>query len=333
MMIHTFRLQDAALISQLQGNGTHLDLRRALLWPHNSVSAAMSAYWPFSRRSVHTLVLSEKTNGTQSAGFLQYRERRDFPEADILFCAPALQQADDEQRRRIWHELITQMIVRVGEHGCQRVYARVLDGAPELDLFWRLGFSAYARVRAYRRVDPPNYATSLLEQYWRPQRSKDMWNVGQLYLAVTPKLVQQAENLPQNDCFLPYRDGFGGDLDRRYVWSVKDEVGASLRLIRGHESAWLKFIVHPSYLDRADELLQDAMRLVPPAAEKLYVSMREYHSELEGAIMRAGFSWLATEMLMVKHTTALIKKPVLKQLAVMEGVEARPTATSTRMTK
>ena len=52
---------------------------------------------------------------------------------------------------------------------------------------------------------------------------------------------------------------------------------------------------------------------------------------MEGAILRTGFTWLATEMLMVKHTTAMVKKPVLKQLPVIEGIEARPTATSSRL--
>lgn len=332
-MVHSFRIQDTPLVSQLQSSGTHLDLRQALLWPHNSVSAAMSAYWPFSRRNVHTLVMSEQVNGTQEAGFLQYRERRGQPEADLLFCSPSIESREDEKHRRIWQKLITQMIARVGEHGVQRVYARVLDGAHELELFWQLGFSAYARERAYRRTEMPNYDKPLNEPLWRPQRSRDIWNVGQLYAAVTPKLVQQAENLPQSDYLTPYRDSFGSSIDRRFVWSDKDELRAALRLIRGQGSCWLKLMVNPHALDRADDLLQDAMRLVPLHTERLYVSIREYQSELEGAIMRAGFSWLATEMLMVKHTTVLIKKPILQKIPAIEGIEARPTATSTRMMK
>ena len=44
--------------------------------------------------------------------------------------------------------------MRVGERGCQRVYARVVDGAAELEVFWQLGFSAYARERVYLHSSP-----------------------------------------------------------------------------------------------------------------------------------------------------------------------------------
>ncbi len=330
-MIRSFQLPDAPLITQLQAHGTHLDLRMALLWPHNSLSAAVSAYVPLSRRRLRTLVLKEQLNGSQATGFVQYRERLSFPEADIMFCAPALDSTNGEHARRIWQKLISQLVVRVGEHGIQRVYARLLDRALELDLFWQLGFSAYARERTYRRNDVPTFAEPLPEELWRPQRSRDLWNVGQLYCQVTPKLVQQAENLPQTNAIAPYRDSFGGSIDRRYVWKVKDDLRAALRIIRGHHSCWLQLMMHPQELDRADALVQDAMRLVPPRSERLFISVREYQSELEGAFLRAGFSWLATEMLMVKHTTVLVRELVRKQLPVIEGIEARPTVTSTRL--
>ncbi len=325
-MIRPFRLQDARLVSQLQSNGTHLDLRRALLWPRSSLSTAISAYIPFSPRSVQTLVMKETVGEVCAAGFVQYRERRERHEADIIFCAPALETAKDEQlTQTIWSKLTSHLIARVGERGVQRVYARLPDGARALDLFWQLGFSAYARERVYRRKAIPTFNEPLKDALWRPQRSRDIWNVGQLYSTVTPKLIQQAENLPQSNSTTPYRDSFGGVIDRRFVWNDKDEVRASLRLIRGDGSCWLKVMVHPHCLERADDLMQDAMRLVPPRTQRLYASVREYQSELEGAILRTGFSWLVTEVLMVKHTTVMIKKPVLKQLPVMERIGARPT--------
>ena len=330
-MIRSFHLADAPLITQLQAHGTHLDLRLALLWPHSSLSAAMAAYVPFSPRSVRTLVLKEHMNGSEATGFVQYRERRSFPEADLVFCAPALADQGDEHTRRIWQKLISQLIVRVGEHGVQRVYARLLDRAPELDLFWQMGFSAYARERTYRRTELPRFSDSLSEPLWRPQRARDLFAVGQLYSQVTPKLVQQAENLPRSNASAPYRDSFGGGIDRRYVWVVKDSARAALRVIRGQRACWFKLMLHPDELEHADKLVQDAMRFLPSRSERIFISVREYQTELEGAILRAGFSWLATEMLMVKHTTVLVREPILKQIPVIEGIEARPTATSTRI--
>jgi hypothetical protein len=333
-LIRPFRLQDAPLIAQLQVRGAYLDLRRSLLWPHNSLSTAMLMYWPFSRRSVHTLVMRDNANGAPASGFVQYRERHGQPEADIIFGAPALDNADSAKSAAFtWQKLVSHLIIRLGERGCQRVYARLVDGAPELDLFWQLGFSAYARQRVYQQAPAPRSADTARPALWRAQRSRDIWSVGQLYGAVTPRLVQQAENLPQNNYLAPYRDSFGSGIDRRYVWSEHDEASAALRVIRGHDACWLKLMLHPQFLDRADDLLRDALRLAPAQCARVYVSVREYQSEIEGAILRAGFRWFATEMLMVKHTTSLVKKPVLKQLPVMEGIEARPTATSTRMTK
>jgi hypothetical protein len=333
-LIRPFRFQDASLLSALQAKGTYLDLRRAVLWPHDLLSEAMKVYWPFSRQSIHTLVMREMFNGTNLSGFVQYLESRGAPEADIVFCAPAIDATDRARSIQfIWQKLLGQLVMRVGDRGCQRVYARVVDGAPELEVFWQLGFSAYARERVYVHNSPAVPVNPSRARLWKPQRTRDIWGVGQLYASVTPKLVQQAENLPRSDYLAPYRDGFGRGVDRRYVWANHDEPSASLRLIRGRAGCWLKLITHPRVFERVDELLQDAVRLVPADVQRLYISVREYQSELEGAILRAGFTWMATEMLMVKHTTVLAKKPVLKQIPVMEGIEVRPTATSTRMTK
>ncbi|MBI3734832.1 MAG: hypothetical protein HY259_15445 [Chloroflexi bacterium] len=334
-MIHSFSLADTRLVSELQSQGSYLDLRRALLWPRNSVSAAMSIYWPLSRRSVRTLVFQDNSNGTRVSGFVQYCERVERHEADIIFCAPALgTNSADPHSRGLWQKLMTNLIVRLGERGIQRVYARIPDGAPELDLFWQLGFSAYARERIYHRTTTPATSDAPGRVYWRPQHALDAWNAGQLYSAVTPKLVQQAENLPQSDPETPFRDGFGRRVDRRYIWSENDELCGILRLIEGTQACWLKLIVDPTCLDRADALMRDAMRLVPPirdAAQRLYASVREYQSELEGAVVRAGFAWLATEMLMVKHTTVMVKKPILTPLSAIEGIDARPTSSATHI--
>ena len=331
-MIRSFRIQDASLVSALQAKGTYLDLRRAALWPNDLLSAAMRVYWPFSRQSVRTLVIRETINGAQLSGFVQYLESHNAPEADIVFCTPAIEGSDRARQRQLtWQKLLGQLVVSAGERGVQRVYARVVDGAPELEVFWQMGFSAYARERVYVRSERPAKGKPQRAKMWKPQRSRDIWGVEQLYTAVTPKLVQQAENLPRSDYLAPYRDSFGRSVDRRFVWA--DDVGlcASLRLIQGRAGTWLKLITHSHVFDRVDELLADALRLVPAEVGRIYVSVREYQSELEGAILAAGFAWKATEMLMVKHTTVMVKKRVLKKLPVMEGIEVRPTATSTRM--
>ena len=333
-LIRPFRIQDASLVSALQAKGTYLDLRRAVLWPHDSLSAAMKAYWPFSRQSVHTLVMRETVNSLQLSGFVQYLESHSAPEADIVFCTPAIEASEPARGSQLtWQKLLGQLVVRVGERGYQRVYARVVDGAPELEVFWQLGFSAYARERVYQRSGPSGAANSERPKLWKPQRSRDIWGIGQLYTTVTPKLVQQAENLPRSDYLAPYRDGFGRGVDRRYVWADGNELSASLRVIRGRAGCWLKLITRPRVFDRVDELLQDALRLVPADVQQTYVSVREYQSELEGAILAASFAWIATEMLMVKHTTVMVKQRVLKKITAMEGLEVLPTATSTRMTK
>lgn len=331
-MIRPFRIQDAALVSALQAKGTYLDLRRAVLWPHDLLSAAMRVYWPFSRQRVHTLVIRETFNSSQLQGFVQYLESHHAPEVDIVFCAPTIDRGDRARHNQLtWQKLLSQLVVRAGEHGVQRVYARVVDGAPELEVFWQLGFSAYARERVYLRSGLPGSGKAQRAQLWKPQRSRDIWGVGQLYSAVTPKLVQQAENLPRENYLTPDRDGFGRGVDRRFVWIDGGEPAASLRLVQGRAGIWLKLMTHSRVFDRVDELLADGLQLVPPGVGQTYISVREYQSELEGAILAAGFAWMATEMLMVKHTTQLVKKPVLKKLPVMEGIEVRPTVTTTRL--
>jgi hypothetical protein len=328
-LIRPFRLPDAILLTQLQDTGVYLDLKRALLWPPRAGTAAMSALWPFSSRSVRTLVMHETSESAQLVGYLQYRERRERNDADLIFCAPSLQKANGVDAGHIWRQLLTQLVKEVGEHGVQRVYARLLDGSPELDLFWQLGFSAYARSRVYQRLGLPSDKNAK-PTLWRLQRPKDIWAIGQFYSAVTPKLVQLAENMPQSHADAPYREGWGRRWEQRYVWVVNDEVRAALRLVRGEGACWLKVLVHPSCLEHSDQLIQEALSLVPARSERIYCSLREYQMELSGAILRAGFEPLATELLMVKHTTVLIKKPVLKPLPVTANAKMR---TTTQMTE
>ena len=330
-MIRPLRLPDALPLAQLQPLGIHLDLRRALLWPHQGRAAAMSALWPFNGRELRTLVMNH-ADGVL-LGYLQYRELRERQDAELIFGAPSLQKTNDVDVSYVWLELLTHLVKQLGERGIQRIYARVLDGAPELDLFWRLGFSAYARARIYERTHEPPAGKPPKPVLWRPQRPRDLWIVNKLYSAVTPKLVQLAENLPQKDAEAPYRDSLGRRLEQKYVWAVDDEARASLRIIRGDANCWLNLILNPRHLEQSDALLQEALRFVPTQTKQVYVSVREYQSELTGAIAHANFTPLATEMLMVKHTTVFIKKPVLKPLPVMAGVKARPTTHMTRLLK
>jgi hypothetical protein len=334
LLIRPFRLPDALLLTQLQDRGVYLDLKRALLWPPHPGTAAMSTLWPFSSRSVRTFVMDETGESANLVGYLQYRERRERNDADLIFCAPSLQKANGVDAAHIWRQLLTHFIKAVGEHEVQRVYARLLDDTPELDLFWQLGFSAYARSRVYERVhngEPVNKNTKPV--FWRLQRPRDIWAVGQFYSAVTPKLVQLAENMPQSHADAPYREGWGRRWEQRYVWEVKDEVRAALRLIRGENACWLKMLVHPNALEHTDALVQEAISLTPSRSQRIYFSVREYQSELSGAILRAGCAPLATELLMVKHTTVLIKKPVLKPLSVAVNAKMRTTTQITRLTE
>jgi len=327
-MTRWLSLDDWIAIQRLQQRGVQLDFERAVLWPHTPLQAALARHIPLSPIGAETLVLYPPAPARARAlGFLQMRARRGRPEVDVTFLSPALDA--DADAVAIWYRLLAECVQVVGARGGQRVFAQIPVGNGTEDVLRQAGFNTYAREEIFclHRLPGGLAKTHLL----RRQRARDGWNLLRLYTELTPRPVQLAEGMLSPE-------GQGGKLGdwwdqsrgAGYVLEKEGELAGAVRIRRGRAAYWMRFGLHPQAREDAEELVRGALALLwaaPP--HPVYCSVREYESGITSALQALGFEHHQTRSLLVKHTTARVKEPVLKLLPAIEQ-SPKPAHLSTR---
>lgn len=275
-------------------------------------------------------------------GFAQVQERPSRTMWDISYLASMVQRnvsSDD-----ILTALLEYMLEMAAGHGILRIFAKVEDEIPELDLFQRAGFQRYARELTYV-YDPTvgtqfiastttdtldisvtnssgamNYAptsdtTAINIPSLRRWSRHHVWGLHQLYRSVTPQRVQMAEMLENSE---EYAKIHVGSLRRlpapfsrgteTYVCDVGVRLGAWLRLCRGSGSAphQLSIMVHPEHSELAEPLLRFGIRkLQGESVRPVSCQVREYESTVIAALRNSGFEQTSTRVMLVRHIALL----------------------------
>ena len=262
-------------------------------------------------------------------GFAQARERPSHQAWDLPFLASMVQPeiaADD-----ILAALLEYILEMAAVHGILRIFAKVEDEIPELELFQRSGFQRYARELTY--VFDPDRAPlhdAVVLPSLRHWNRHHVWGLYQLYRASTPQRVQTAEMLESSEEYAKLRVGSQRSLaslfgrgSENYVCDVGVRIGAWMRLHRGHGSVphCISLHVHPEHADLAEPLLQFGMqRLLETDVRRIYCLVREYDSFVITALRNSGFEHTTTRVLLVRHVALLATRqstvPLLEQRAV-----------------
>jgi N-acetylglutamate synthase-like GNAT family acetyltransferase len=251
-------------------------------------------------------------------GFAQVRERPAHITWDLSYLASMVNQnvPGDE----ILAALLEYALGAASMHGILRIFARVEDDLPEMELFQKAGFQRYARQLTF--VFDPDKASidkcfnlSSLHRWHRHHA----WGLHQLYRAVTPQRVQMAEMLENSEECAKLHVGSLRPLpsllsrgDESYVCDVGVRLGAWLRICRGHGSTphQLSLIVHPEHTDLAEPMLYfGAHRLLERSVRPIYCQVREYESFVIDALRSSGFEQTLTRALLVRHIALLATSP------------------------
>jgi hypothetical protein len=255
-------------------------------------------------------------------GFAQVRERPSRITWDISYLTSMSHRnvSGDE----ILTALLEYMLEIASNHAILRIFAKVEDEIPELELFQKAGFQRYARQLTY--VYEPgstqndqdnlgNFNTPALRRWNR----HFAWGLHQLYRAVTPQRVQMAEMLDSSDELAKLYVGSLRPLplalsrgDETFVCDVGVRLGAWLRLCRGHGSAphQLSLMVHPEHADLADAILRfGTQRLMEGGARPIYCQVREYESPVINTLRSGGYEHVSTRALLVRHIALLATNP------------------------
>ena len=219
--------------------------------------------------------------------------------------------------------------------GVQRVFARVDDERPELELFSRAGFQRYARELSYwlpelpttpsgsearSATDAPNPRPSDRDSLaLRRWRRHDAWGLLRLYDATTPRRVQLAECLNSEE--FVHTHAAGGRAKslplleppvHAFVHDRGVRLGGWLRLRhgRGTQPHQLWMMVHPEDAHLAGPLLRYGLRQLAGAQPRpVLCQVREYDGVVIDALRAAGFEHSGTRALLVRHLVMRALRP------------------------
>lgn len=305
------------LVNRLQQQGVAFNLEESLTQPYYPLRAALTAYFTVGELGALTYVVRDNTGEVRMEGFIQLRERRSRPEADVLFIAPALTGNVDPG---VWHHLLTHACQQAGGRGVERLFACLPEGGGEVNLFSQVGFNVYTRGDIFCFAGgKPVEIVSLPDAAIRSCRTEDAIALQQLYATVAPRLVQQAENVTGQCRFCPPDVWPVADTRRGYVLEKNGEIVGCLTVRSGRIGHWLYVLLHPQLYDHADLLVAHglaALRDAPLAP--IYCSVREYQGGLRAVLEDLGFDLFVSRALMVKHTTARVADTVRKLVPALD---------------
>jgi hypothetical protein len=249
-------------------------------------------------------------------GFAQVRERPSRIAWDLSYLASMVRSnvASDE----VLMALLEYMLEIAPTHGILRIFAKVEDEIPELDLFQRAGFQRYARELAYI-YEPRGLPQGIDLPSVRRWNRHHVWGLHQLYRAVTPQRVQMAELLENSEEFaqlhvgslhrLPFSLSRGRE---NYVCDLGVRLGAWLQVRQGYGPAphQISLIVHPEHAELAEPLLKFGVRrALEGGVRRIYCQVREYESAVIAALRSSGFEQAGTRVLLVRHLALLAMNP------------------------
>jgi hypothetical protein len=273
-------------------------------------------------------------------GFAQVRERPLRLTWDVTYLASMANRSVSSDD--VLTALLDYLLENASTHGVLRIFAKVEDEIPEMELFQRSGFQRYARelTYVYEPESVQELATSATPSLRRWNRH-DVWGLHQLYRSVTPQRVQMAEMLENSEEFAKLRVGslrslpplLSGGVET-YVCDVGVRLGAWLRICPGSGSMphQLSLIVHPEHADLAEPILRfGTRRLLEGSVRPIYCQVREYESFVIAALRNSGYEHVSTKAMLVRHIAMLAMNPrtvpALEQ-RVVYGVKGLGTVNS-----
>jgi hypothetical protein len=261
------------------------DLARQLLSPHHPLRELLAS-WLRPHEPCHTLLLWEDKR------LLSCAQAQACPQnASWQLRYLAVWKAARAATAGLWEELLIGLGAEAGRRQVTRLLAYV-PGEEYLEMFQRVGFSPFAEETILRSenasaaVAPPFSA-------FQPVQAENLWAIQQLYLSLTPPIVQQAEGY-SSDSWQPQRDEEG------WIWQEGALVRAYLRRWRGPRGTRLDLLLDPAYRQHAAELLAHAL---DGAATPAYLVLRSYQGELLEVARRVGFRPCARQVLLAKYLT------------------------------
>jgi len=295
--VRPLRWHDLPLAYRLIGHGSSFDVQFSLTTGDEGLRYSLLT----NSGLMHAFVL--RKNGGALAVL------RSLPEAlcaGLGYIAPGLGEGGSEEQ---WLTLIGGMSLLAGQRGIVAIRAEVGDDTPEFAVLRECDFGIYAHQTLWER--PAGLAEgggSLL----RAASPDEVSALIGAWDAHTPSLLRQANVLP------------GADAEC-YVLDARHRASGAAAIYRSGRRALADVYVPPDEHEAARALIDGLTGIL--AAEKTAITCRLRHDMewLGRYLTDAGFGWLGSQAIMVRHTMAHVWQQASKELTVKQGMALTTT--------
>jgi hypothetical protein len=178
--------------------------------------------------------------------------------------------------------------------------------AAALDAVVRAGFAAFSFESVYVLTPTREQARPAADAALRPQAPADAWGLHQLYCAVTPRIVQQAEGIDASHWEITsvaatalQRVG-----ERRWVHEGDGEILGYVQATRLGRR--IQILVHPKAYDIAAAMIAAGVAEMR-GNRPIRCCVPEYQGELGRSLEEAGFAHIGTQVALCKQLAGLVR--------------------------
>ena len=207
-----------------------------------------------------------------------------------------------------------------GLRGVKRLFARVPVGTPEAAALRLSGWHPYAQETVYQARGLPRRRSA---SPMRPQQRVDTWGVHQLYCAVTPREVQEAEALTSHRWDFANAPQRRGLRSRAWVADENHDIVAYAASTSRGGTHLIDLMVHTERRELAPDALDHAVANLPGPVRRVLVALRGYASELGPVLTDRGFAPALDQDLHLRYTTANVRVPAAETFPMTLEVRER----------
>ncbi|HML22594.1 MAG TPA: hypothetical protein PKD09_13150 [Aggregatilinea sp.] len=280
-----------------------LDLAAALSKGINGLEDALLASFPLADFGAPTLVMRQG----DSTYVGQFRHRMGDQVAQLTLVAPEPQEGDSP----IWTRLLEALAFEAGKRGAHLLSAEIDEGHAAFPSFRMAGFAVYSRQVILRR-EPASVQRGQPDML-RPACSQDAIGISVLWANTVPRLLQQAEPLPDPD--------YSGGL----VYERDGQIAAYLSVTDGKSGIVIKPYFHPEIYEQTSDIILAALARTSHAEDlPVYLYARAYQDWLQRVLEEVEFVPWTHQALMVKYTTVRAERAEVAALHPLEASRLRP---------
>lgn len=297
--VRPLRIHDLPFAYRLAGHGVSFDSQISLTIGGDSLHQVVLT----GTGRVQTYVLRQPDCG----GLGQLHFLPGTQHVRLAYVAPSIDGGADED---LWLSLLDGLAVMAGQRGAVTIIAEVGEDTAEFGVLRQAGFAVYARQYLWRRLPAP---VDMPFTRLRQADAAEYPALLGLYGMLVPGLIKHVEPPPTA-------------ADVCYVLDGPRGLAGMVLVYEGPHAAMVEPYRSPDCSCTARSFMGAALGAAQADKRLIYCRVREYMGCMESALGDAGFEYLATQVVMFRHTAVRVTHQTYRLKEKVEGGVPLPTS-------